>query len=109
MTAEPITLADLTDDERAEVEQMLTDNRSYGWLPVDRAKSYEPGVRIRHVGQRYWQAYENGTGVIVAVLKRSDAIELLVAYDEPRFAGGSRITQLGSYHVDLGPFGSVAR
>ena len=107
MTAEPITLADLTDDEYAEVERMLADNRGYGWLPVESAKAYKPGVRIRHVGQQYWQAYENGTGVIVAVLKRNDEIELLVAYDEPRFPGGSRITQLGSYHVDLGPFGSV--
>lgn len=105
MTA--ITLDDLTGEDLAEVERQLTDARGYGWRPVDRVRGYAPGVRIRHVGQQYFEAHDRGTGIIVTVLRRGDQIELIVAYDKPRFEGGSRITQLGSYHVDLGPFGGL--
>jgi hypothetical protein len=106
MTA--VTLDTLTKTERADIEQLVADNRGHGWLPVDSAKKYGAGVHIRHIGQQWAEAYWHGTGVIVAVLKRNDEIELIVAYDKPRFEGGSRITQLGSYHVDLGPFEVLA-
>ncbi|BAL87338.1 hypothetical protein AMIS_21180 [Actinoplanes missouriensis 431] len=107
MTA--ITLDTLTDDDHAEIQRRLAAYAECGWQPVDSVREFAPGVRIRHVGQQYPQAYRYGTGVIVTVLQnRREDIELVVAYDEPRIPGCPRVTVLGDYHVDLGPFAAVA-
>lgn len=96
------TLDDLTEAESAEAEQLLAELSGRGYRSEDSIGKLTTGVRIRHRGQQYLEAYENGTGVIVAVTRRMERdVEVVVAYDEPRFRGMSRLTVLANYHVDV--------
>lgn len=98
------TLGDLTADDQAEVESQLTELTANGYKIQDSVGDLAPGVRIRHIGQQYPEAHVHGTGVIVAVvMRREPDVELVVAYDEPRFEGASRVTVLANYHVHLIP------
>ncbi len=96
------TVNDLTEAEAAEAERLLSELAANGYRLQDHIGSLAPGVRIRHRGQQHPEAYANGTGVIVHVTIRSERdVELVVAYDEPRFEGMSRLTVLANYHVDV--------
>lgn len=96
------TIADLTDAELVEAGQLLAELTARGYQVQDSIGGLARGIRIRHRGQQYAEAYENGTGVIVSVTRRLDRdIEVVVAYDQPRFEGMSRLTVLANYHVDV--------
>ena len=97
-----MTPAVLTIDEQAEAESLLADLRSRGYTEQTRHGDLAPGVRVRHVGQQYPAAYRDGTGNVLAVLQRHEQdIEVLVAYDEPRLPGLSRLTVLANYHLEV--------
>jgi len=102
-------LAALNADDRTDAEQMLANLASSGYAPRERFNDLAPGVRIRHDGHRWPEAYRDGTGVVVAVLERDPSswsqswgapdIELVVAYDKPTLPEMSRIVGLAQYHV----------
>ncbi|MFI5891959.1 hypothetical protein ACIA5D_17800 [Actinoplanes sp. NPDC051513] len=103
--------AELSLQERVDVESMLGGLHARGYVDRKRFNEYTLSVRIRHRGQQYPQAYTKGTGVIVAITERPDSswsqshggpdIEMVIAYDEPRFGGTSRISVLADYHVEV--------
>lgn len=93
---------DLTADEQREADGLLAELNSRGYVTRDQFKALVPGARIRHRGQQYPEAYNDGTGNIVSVAVRHERdVELVVAYDKPRFEGMSRLTVLANYHVDV--------
>lgn len=71
--------------------------------------SVAPGHRIRHRAEQWPEAWDLGTGVVLAVMERPDSawsqswggpdIELIVLKDRPLFEGSSRLSQLANYHV----------
>lgn len=98
---------DMTPDEVAEVERMLGELRKRGYRDVAEHGELRPGVRIRHRGQRWSEALDKGTGVVLAITERPDSswsqtyrtadIELITLADQERF--GSRLSQVAQYHV----------
>lgn len=104
------TAYDMTTDEAAEAEAMLAQLHADGYRDIPEHGSLRPGVRIRHRGDQYPQAYDHGTGVVLHVTEKSPSswsvsygapdIEMVVLYDRPRL-GGSRLSQLAQYHVEV--------
>lgn len=92
----------LTPEVQAEADTMLAELISRGYKQVQQRKHLTVGARVRHVGEQYYEAYENGTGNIYAItVRRETDVELVVVRDEPRFSGGSRISGLANYHVEV--------
>lgn len=102
-------LAALTPDERTEAEGILAKLRKHGYADRERFNEMAPGVRVRHSGHRWPEAYRDGTGVVVAITERSPSawsqswgapdIEMVVAFDKPTLPGMSRLSTLAQYHV----------
>ncbi len=103
MTAAP----DLTPELAAEVAANLAELHQYGYREVDVHGDRRAGVRIRHHGHQWAEAYDNGTGVVAAVTEKPDPawsrswgkpdIELIAVWDRDGVAG--RVSQLAKYHV----------
>lgn len=104
-------LDDLTDDERAEADTMVADLRGRGYRRRKRFNELAPGVRVRHCGHQWPEAYADGTAVVVAITERDPSawarewrmpdIEMVVAYDRPILEGRSRLVMLAQYHVQV--------
>ncbi|GIM88859.1 hypothetical protein [Paractinoplanes toevensis] len=94
--------ATLTPAEQQEAERLLAGLHDRGYIDYEQHKTLTAGARVRHRGQQYPEAYRDGTGNIVAVTARNERdVELVVAYDKPRFEGMSRLTVLADYHVEV--------
>jgi hypothetical protein len=101
----------LSEDEKAEAVRMLGELTDRGYAVVEEHNDLRPGVRIRHRGHQYPEAYLNGTGVVVAVTEKKPSgwseswgapdIEMVVAYDKPLLPDMSRLTGLAQYHVEV--------
>ncbi|WP_250029737.1 hypothetical protein [Paractinoplanes maris] len=92
----------LTAEDQAEADNMLAELINRGYKQVGQRKHLTVGARVRHVGEQYDEAYENGTGNIYGItVRRENDVELVVVRDEPRFSGGSRIAGLANYHVQV--------
>lgn len=103
----------MTDEERAEVAHMLAKLHGDGYVDlevyvdVEACLALRVGSRVRHRNQRSPQAYEHGTGVVLAITHKPDSawsqswrmpdVELIVLRDRAQF--GSRLSQLAHYHV----------
>jgi hypothetical protein len=86
---------------------------------TDCPRGLAPGVRVRHVGQQYVEAYRDGTATVLHVMEnvgstwsrsyRSRDIEVLVQRDRP-LVGTSLLGQWADYHcavVTPGPDGAL--
>jgi hypothetical protein len=103
-------MSDLTPEQTERVEKALVDLRSRGYVDINEHGRLRPGVRIRHRGDQYSEAYQNGTGVVIAITEKPNSawsaswrmpdIELLVLWDKEH-RGIDRISQLAQYHVSV--------
>lgn len=101
-------MPELTTAEQSELDQLLACLRDAGYVDIENHNDLRVGARIRHVGHQWPQAYEHGTGVILALTERPNSpwsrswhardIELIALWDQPR-PFGSRLSQLAQYHV----------
>jgi hypothetical protein len=99
---------DLAPGEQAEVERMLAELRGHGYVDRDRHNKLAPGVRVRHTGHLWPQAYTEGTGTVVAIVEKPDSawsaswgmpdVELIVVFDRGVKLTG-RLSELAQYHV----------
>lgn len=99
----------MTDAEAAELARLVADLHESGYRDIAEHKNLRVGTRIRHRGEQYPQAYEHGTGVVVALTEKPDSrwsqswrmpdVELVMLRDTAQF--GSRLSQLGQYHVEV--------
>jgi hypothetical protein len=99
---------DLAPGEQAEVERMLAALRERGYQDRDSHKKLAPGVRVRHTGHQWPQAYIEGTGTVVAIVEKPDSawsepwgmpdVELIVVFDRGVKLTG-RLSELAQYHV----------
>lgn len=102
-----MTATDLTREERAEADRMLAELHENGYIDVDGHKELKAGIRVRHTGHRWPEAFENGSGVVLAVTEKPNSswsrswggpdVELIVAWDLPSFR--SRLSRVANYHV----------
>jgi hypothetical protein len=98
----------LTADEQAQADRMLTDLNRSGYRTVDQHGRIRPGARIRHRGHQWPEALRNGSGVVLAITEKrpsgwSDSwgmpdVELIAVWDKPSL--DSRLSQLAQYHVE---------
>jgi hypothetical protein len=98
----------ITEDEKARAAAMLAELHAYGYQDVAEHGDLRPGVRIRHRGHQYPEAYDNGTGVVVAITHKPDSawsqsyrtadVEMVVLWDRPGLCD-SRLSQVAQYHV----------
>lgn len=88
---------------------MLAELHEHGYQDVAEHGRIRPGVRIRHTGHRWPEAYDEGSGVVLAVTEKPDSswsqswgrpdVELIALWD--RDQGFSRLSQLAQYHVEV--------
>lgn len=100
---------ELTPEEQANAEEMLAELRKHGYRDRASFNELKPGVRVRHSGHRWPEAYTEGTGYVVAITERNPSswsqswgspdIEMVVAFDKPPLPDMSRLSQLAQYHV----------
>jgi hypothetical protein len=100
----------LTPDEQAQAARMLAELDDRGYEAVGAHGLVRPGVRIRHRGHQFPEAYTNGTGTVLVVTERSPSswsqthgmpdVELIAVWDRPNLAD-SRLSQVAQYHVDV--------
>lgn len=84
------------------------DLEQHGYVEVDEHGWIKPGVRVRHVGEQYPEAYDKGTSVVLAVMHKPDSawsqkyhqadLEIIVERDKPQF--GRRITNWAHYQTE---------
>lgn len=101
----------LSPEESAEVNKLLTELHACGYRDVAEHGKLRPGVRIRHTGHRWPGAYDNGSGVVVAITEKPNSswsaswgapdVELIAVWDKPSLGG--RVSQLAQYHVVVSP------
>jgi hypothetical protein len=102
----PPTFA-LTAAEQREYDDLF--KRGYRDI-TDAPRGIRAGVRVRHRGEQYLDAMQNGTGVIVAVMEKDPSpwvksgwgprdIELIVRTDEDRHGTGRLIGRWADYHT----------
>lgn len=94
-------------NEQAKVAGILDDLHQSGYRDIEAHGSLCVGARIRHSGHRWPEAYERGTGVVLAITEKPDSawsrswgkpdVELIAVWDTPTF--GIRVSQLAQYHV----------
>lgn len=99
----------MTPEEQEIVEEMRASLIASGYIEIEQHKRLKPGVRIRHRGHQWPEAYENGSGVVVTLMEKPDSrwsqswgmpdVELIALMDNATF--GSRLSQLAQYHVEV--------
>jgi hypothetical protein len=104
-----VTSPNLTPEVSAEATEMLAKLHDLGYRDVPEHGSLRPGVRIRHVGDRWSGAYENGTGIVLAVTEKPNSswsvswrmpdVELIALWDRPNTRGW--LSGLAQYHVEV--------
>lgn len=71
---------------------------SSGYAEVETHGRIYRGMRVRHVGDQWPAAYDNGTGNVERIfVRRDDDVELIVKSDTDHF--GSQYRFLADYHV----------
>jgi hypothetical protein len=100
----------IPDAEREKYATIRAELEESGYRDVEH-ETLRPGRRVRHRGERYPEAYDHGTGVILAVMEKPNSawsadwggrdIELIVLRDRPMFEDWSRLSQVADYHVQV--------
>lgn len=95
--------------EAAEFARLRGELAASGYRDAEH-KLLRPGRRVRRRAEQFPEAFDNGTGVILAVMEHVDSswsrsyrardIELIVLKDKPLIEGMSRVSQLANYHVE---------
>jgi hypothetical protein len=89
------------DQETTEaVDALRVSLSSYGYEVIPEHTWLRPGVRLHHVGEKYPEAYRDGTAVIAVVLKHragEDDFEVIVVKDDDSH-WGRRVSQWANYH-----------
>jgi hypothetical protein len=103
-------MSEMTPEEQKRAEEMLAELHERGYRDVEQHGKLRAGVRVRHVGHRWPEAYENGTGGVVAITEKPNSawsltygkpdIEMVVLLDAPSLSG-SRLSGLAQYHVEV--------
>jgi hypothetical protein len=98
----------LSDHESARYVAMRSELATHGYRDVEHPR-LRPGRRVRHQAERWPEARDFGTGVLLAVMERTNSpwsaswggpdIEVIVLRDRPLFPGMSQLSQLANYHV----------
>jgi hypothetical protein len=109
VNAEFLAAPNLTPEVSAEAANMLAKLHDRGYRDVSEHGDLRPGVRIRHVGERWSGAYNNGTGIVLAVTEKPNSawsvswhmpdVELIALWDRPDTRGW--LSGLAQYHVDV--------
>jgi hypothetical protein len=104
-----ITAPHLTPEVAAKAAEMLAALNARGYQDIDAHGDLRPGTRIRHVGDRWSGAYDNGTGVVLAITVKANSswsatwgapdVELIALWDRPDTRGW--LSGLAQYHVDV--------
>jgi hypothetical protein len=91
--------------EHPDFTRMHDDLLDHGYQDIAEHRGLRVGMRVRHIGHQYPEAYANGTGTVLAVMYKNPSswsqsygrpdVELLVAMDS-----GS-ISNIADYHVAL--------
>lgn len=99
----------MTDAESAELARMVADLHAHGYRDIAEHNGLYVGARIRCGNEEHPQAYDHGTGVIVALTEKPNStwsqswkmpdVELVMLRDEAQF--GSRLSQVAQYHVEV--------
>ena len=90
-------------------DQAVADLLSRGYVHIDEVAGIRVGDRVHHIGQRWWQARQEGTATVVAVTENVGSawaqkygardVELVVLRDKPIFEGMSRVSTWANYHT----------
>jgi hypothetical protein len=104
-----MTTIEMTAEVREQAEAMLAELHKRGYRDIPEHRSIAVGTRIRHTGDRWAEAYIDGTGVVVALTEKPGSswsaswhmpdIELIALWDRPDTRGW--LSQLAQYHVDV--------
>lgn len=74
----------------------------YGYVEVQEHGCLKVGQRVRHVGQQYSEAYNNGTGTLERIFHRPDRgndVEVIVKRDKPQFGPHDTHGFWANYHT----------
>ncbi|GAA0494203.1 hypothetical protein Ade02nite_20560 [Paractinoplanes deccanensis] len=99
-----------TTGEQATAERMLAELHEHGYVDRPEFKGLKPGDRVKHRGEQYPEAYDQGTATVWAVVEKPDSawsrkyhasdVELIVVRDRPFAEGMSRVTSWANYHTE---------
>lgn len=105
------TAAALTKAEETKLAAMLAELHARGYQDITEHKQLRVGGRIRHRGQQYPEAYDKGTGFVVALTEKPDSawsrswgmpdVELIMLRDKALLDGYSRLASVAHYHVEV--------
>jgi hypothetical protein len=94
-------------EARLKTEDYLADMRERGYVEIRVFGDLRAGVRVRHRGEQYLEAYRDGTGNVLHVLQRDPSpwarsyghadVELVVKHDDPTRSP----MYVADYHVEI--------
>jgi hypothetical protein len=102
----------LLGEETGRYEEMRGELLAAGYVDTEHPR-LRPGQRVRHRAQQWPEAFDRGTGTIIAVMEHPESpwaqdygtpdVEVIVLRDRDAvlWAGQSRLTQMANYHVDV--------
>ena len=83
-----------------EADQYAEDLKNRGYAEAGEHNYLKVGQRVRHIGQQYPDAIQQGTGTLERIFvhtTKSRDIEVIVKHDEPQF--GSDYGYWADYHT----------
>lgn len=104
-----MTTIEMTAEEQTKLAAMVAELHDHGYPDVEEHRGLRVGTRIRHVGHQWTEAYQAGTGVVVALTQKRNSswsqswgrpdVELIALWDREQVEG--RLSQLAQYHVEV--------
>jgi hypothetical protein len=71
-----------------------------GYTEVDEIRIWKVSDRVRHSGEQYSKAYDNGTSTIERIFTRGESdIEIIIHRGEPRWSPTDTHSQWANYHT----------
>jgi hypothetical protein len=94
----------------AEFTRMTADLTGRGYREIAEYEGIKAGARVHHVGERFVEAYRDGTAVVLAVFEKDPSswavkyrerdIEILARRDKPH-TDSRPVSQWANYHTRL--------
>jgi hypothetical protein len=70
-----------------------------GYSEVESKGIHEVGQRVRHSGERYPEAMDNGTSTIEHIFVRGNDVELIIHRDKPLWSRTDTHSQWANFHT----------
>jgi hypothetical protein len=98
-------------EDRTMLEELTLELKAGRYRDIDEYKGIVVGSRVKHSGQKYTEAYVDGTATVLAIMESVNSawsrkygtrdVEFIILRDKPIVPEMSRVSNWASYRTEL--------